>query len=377
MKLDANDIARDHGPDGLRERVLIAVAEAPTNGNGKHVTAERPPAEAWPDFEDSHDTLDNPPPRPAELIESVCYVGSKISMSGPSKSMKTFFQMYMALCIATGTPWFGRKVLTGRVLYINLELIRYSFASRQKAILDQMDTTLGTGRLTVWHLRGKNVTIERLKTELASRLRSEQFDLIIIDPLYKVLGARSENDASEMGDLLRYIESIGHAAGAAILIAHHYAKGNASGKNALDRSSGSGVIGRDGDAIIDLCPHEEDDCLVMELIQRDMPPIAPVVLRWQYPCFTPDDSLDPNRLKLPVKRESREVTDADVLDAAAGFPKNRDQLIAALTGATNCGVNKCRNAISRVIGAGLLDEIRTRRKGTNPLIQYRVKESGK
>ena len=35
--------------------------------------------------------------------------GAKISLSGPSKSRKTFSQMHLAVCVATGSEWFGHK----------------------------------------------------------------------------------------------------------------------------------------------------------------------------------------------------------------------------------------------------------------------------
>lgn len=240
--------------------------------------------------------------RPKILIEGVCYRGGKISISAPSKGRKTFTLMHLAYCVATGTDWMGHKVNQGKVLYVNLELMDFSFFDRGRAIernmgLNPNDTGFDE-ELHEVNLRGKMVTIEAMQKFFKDK-KPENYSLIIVDPLYKILGRRSENDASEMGDLLNRLENIASNAGASLAVAHHFAKGNAAGKEIIDRSSGSGVIARDGDTIISLTPHEEEDCFTMDFVVRDFEPVAPRVLRWQYPYFRADASLDPQNLKLP------------------------------------------------------------------------------
>lgn len=316
---------------------------------------------------DGTESLKDPPPRPPELIEGICFVGSKTTLAGPSKARKTYGQMHIGLSIATGTPWQGRKVAQGRVLYVNTELGTYSFHSRKDALLKHMGVTLPEGMFDELHLRGKRATIEQLAIFL--RAARDGYVLIIIDPIYKLLGKRSENDAAEMADLMQHLESIGDTAGAALLVAHHFAKGNASQKEAMDRASGSGVVARDADALITLTPHEEDDAFTVDYILRDFPPVPSHVVRWEYPVFIPDADLDPAKLKQPGKREAREITDDDVFSEAA-FPRERSLLVDAVKQRTGRGVNACRDAVNRVITSGLLKEIRTPRPGTNPLIQY-------
>jgi hypothetical protein len=74
---------------------------------------------------------------------------------------------------------------------------------------------------------------------------------VIIDPVYKTLTG-DENSASEMARFCNEFDKFCNETGASLVYAHHHSKGAQSGKNAIDRSSGSGVFARDPDAIIDL-----------------------------------------------------------------------------------------------------------------------------
>ncbi|MGD0090890.1 MAG: AAA family ATPase, partial [Planctomycetota bacterium] len=335
---------------------------------GQEQQAE-PSAAPWPLITDVAVILAHAQPRPKVIVENLIYAGSKVSFSGPSKARKTFFQLHFCLCVALGREWYGLATTQGRVLYVNLELHPFSFQDRVQAILKRLDATLPEGVLDVWHLRGLGVTIERLQSELARRVQQDSYSLLCFDPLYKCLGARSENSAAEMGDLLIRLEGIGHSAGAATLVSHHYSKGLASGKEAIDRSSGSGVVGRDGDAILMLTPHEADDCFTLEAIVRDFPPLAPFVLRWNYPCFEPDQRLDPKNLKKQVSSQPR-VTQEDVLAVVTSTPATRENIVQALMKRTGRGENACRAAFTQAETANLLQVEKLPRKGNRPILRY-------
>ena len=66
-------------------------------------------------------------------------------------------------------------------------------------------------------------------------------------------GDRGENTGEIVG-VLQYLEAITFDSGAALLHAHHFAKGNAASKDTLDRASGHGSLGRDGDTIMTMTP---------------------------------------------------------------------------------------------------------------------------
>ena len=70
-----------------------------------------------------------------------------------------------------------------------------------------------------------------------------------------------------------------------------------SAKESIDRISGSGVFARDPDSLIAFTKHEEEGAFTVELTLRNLPPLDPFVVKWQWPLFRRADSLDPSRLK--------------------------------------------------------------------------------
>ena len=85
--------------------------------------------------------------------------------------------------------------------------------------------------------------------------------MIIIDPIYKLMGGRNENAAGEMAEFLNLFEKLSNETGAAVVYSHHFAKGLAAGKDQLDRASGSGVFSRHPDGIITMTALETRQCL--------------------------------------------------------------------------------------------------------------------
>ena len=288
---DANDAAAAMEPHEFRKLVEEKTAAAKPYHN----------PDVWGKPTDLRRMWEKPPPKPDDLIHGVAFKGGKIYLAAPSKARKTFIQIQLALCVATGRQWMGHDITPGRVLYLNFELIPWSFQNRAYKVADKMGIghhDIPAGAFTVWNLKGKKVSIEKLEEKIEKDTRGD-FDLIIFDPLYKMLGERSENDSGEMGELLTMVESIGHRKNSAVFIATHFAKGNQAFKESMDRAVGSGVIGRDGDAILTLTPHAVDDCFTLETTVRDHAPVEPRVLRWEHPLYTVDHGLDAADLKQP------------------------------------------------------------------------------
>ena len=144
---------------------------------------------------------------------------------------------------------------------------------------------------------------------IARESRRTRYVLIIIDPVYKLLGARDENKAGDIASLLNEIEMLAVKTGAAVAFGAHYSKGNQSQKESIDRIGGSGVFARDPDTILNFTRHEENDCFMVEMTLRNHPPIEPFVVRWEYPLFIVENALDPVRLKQAGRPEQHRATD--------------------------------------------------------------------
>ena len=95
--------------------------------------------------------------------------------------------------------------------------------------------------LHLWNLRGHNADLTLLRPKLEEQLARHQFGLIILDPVYKLLGNRDENANGEIASLMNELEALAQSSGAAVVVAHHFAKGDSTAKSAIDRMSGAGA----------------------------------------------------------------------------------------------------------------------------------------
>ena len=199
-------------------------------------------------------TGDHLPPKRPELIKSVLRRGHIMMLSGGSKSGKSFLLIELALAVAGGGAWLGRQCTKGRALYINMELDEPSMAHRFQAIEDAAKIQPGNiaGNLETWTLRGTSATLLQIVKSIERKARKRTtYDIVIIDPLYKVLGKLDENSAGDVGQLFAMFDRIAAVTGAAVVFCHHHSKGGQAGKSALDRASGSGVFARSPDALLD------------------------------------------------------------------------------------------------------------------------------
>jgi AAA domain-containing protein/DnaB helicase-like protein len=268
------------------------------------VTRECP--SSLPSIQDAAALIEKPITLPDDVVVGVLHRGGKMVAGGASKSYKTWFLIDTAVSVATGTDWLDRfSTKQGRVLYINLEIQSPFFANRIKTICDERQIKLEPGMLKVWPLRGHVMDLPRLLRQIPSG----KYVLIIIDPIYKLLGDRDENKAGDIASLLNEIEKLAVATGAAVAFGAHYSKGNQALKESIDRIGGSGVFARDPDSILNFTKHEESDCFTVEATLRNHPPIDPFVVRWEYPLFVVDELLDPARLKQAGRPEQHRATD--------------------------------------------------------------------
>ena len=239
--------------------------------------------------------LAKPIPQRPEIIRGLLRQGDKLTLGGSSKSYKTWLVSDLALCVSVGKPWMGFETVKSPVGFLNLELPEDTFHSRMDKLCGALRIRREEANFVAWNLRGCRASIERIDEYL--RTWGGEIRLLVLDPLYKVLGDRKENDAGDMAELMGHLEAIATRHGCALVIPAHYSKGNQSEKEAIDRISGSGVFARDADAIVTLTAHQEPGCLTVESTLRSFAPVDPFVIRWEFPLFQRDDGLDPSELK--------------------------------------------------------------------------------
>lgn len=244
------------------------------------------------------DLAENFPLTPPEIVHGLLYQGGTWMMSGASKSMKTFIMIANGLSVASGTPWLGFPTSAVPVLYLNLELQPFAMASRVAAVAKAMGIKL-PANFYIANLRGQLVDIAAVEAHLTTLLQRTQAGLVIIDPHYKISAASGveENSNDQQGLMLYRLENVVCKSGAALMIAHHFAKGDASSKKAIDRAAGGGALARWPDVVMTLTEHEEDACATVEFSLRNFAPVAPFVVRWRYPLWSRDESVNPSLIK--------------------------------------------------------------------------------
>jgi hypothetical protein len=266
--------------------------------------------------------------QPRELIHGILHKGSKLILGGGSKSFKTWTLLDLALSVSHGLPWLSRDTERGRVLYCNFEIQPWSWQGRLKAVAEARNTAIEPGWLSLWNLRGKAADFNLLLPHIRAGA-SNDFALIILDPIYKLYGQTDENKAGDVARLLNAIEDLTASTGAAVAFGAHFSKGNQSAKESIDRISGSGVFARDPDSLLVFTRHEQEDAFTVEATLRNFAPIEPSVVRWKYPLMIPDATLNPARLKQPGGRKP----EYDAGDLLAALPEggldNKDWIIAA------------------------------------------------
>ena len=254
--------------------------------------------DGMPEIINLGDVWNNLPPLKPELIQGILRQSHKMIVASTSKAGKTFILIELAVAIAEGMNWIGHRCNQGKVLYINMELDGASFLHRIKDIYNKMGMNHDNHvrNIEIWNLRGVGKTLSELAPIIINRMRDNNYLAVMIDPLYKVM----EGDENSNGDVARMVSSfdkIAEETGAAVIYAHHFAKGSAANKSIIDRAAGAGTFARDPDAIltmtqIDWAPEIEKEkdwtAWRVESTLREFKAIQPVDMFFDWPIHKVD-----------------------------------------------------------------------------------------
>lgn len=257
---------------------------------------------------------------------AVLALGELGVLASTSKLGKTWTVIDSALAVASGTPWMGHfNCHRGRVLYCNMELSGQAFVRRVEMLMDKRGLKAAdvVENIRVWQLRNRRVAaVEELGQRIAAS--GERFDLIILDPLYRLLGDREENSNGDMGELMSAIrEKFCNGDQTAVLLVHHFPKGDPSKRASLDRLAGAGAIARDADALITITPDAETYRL--EYTTRDYKAGSALELKMNFPAIDVvgvAEAISPkakaqanNNLLREMVRDRSNMTKADLVAA--------------------------------------------------------------
>jgi hypothetical protein len=329
-----DDIPTDSPPPSVATEKDLWVSDATPEDVQDDVHNVMPEPESFKDWGDPNVTIK----LPDYCVEGLLPVGGKMVLGGGSKSYKTWQLIDLGLSVAHGVPWMGLPTRKSKVLYIDLEFIPPFFKKRVRGVAEAKGLGV-TDNFHVWHLR----SIEYNPMVLLQVMRSwpyfKDYSMIIVDPFYKMNAGGDENANGEVTDLLLKLEKFADTA--SLVFAHHFAKGDMTSRDPIDRCSGAGSFARDPDAVLSCTRHEVDRCLTVDLSIRNDKPIKSFVVRFDSDklCMVQESDLDPDKLHKPGQpyKTMDEVTAVKDMESLASLcepvPHSREVLQSVATGA--------------------------------------------
>jgi hypothetical protein len=150
------------------------------------------------------------------------------------------------------------------------------------------------------------------------------------------------------------LEALAQSSGAAVVVAHHFAKGDSTAKEAGDRMSGAGAWVRDPDSIMVLTPHEEADAYTVTSILRNLPRLEEFVVSWDFPLMRRAPELNPDALRRPQSK-NKVCTDREFMEKAVGkTPKDFGGIIRDAARELDMPRSTAARYLSRLKEAGLI-----------------------
>lgn len=196
---------------------------------------------------------------PPVLIENTLRKGSIMLVGAAPKVGKSFLAAQMAVGFATGGEVLGFSLAKcERILLVNTEMPAAEYANR--IVLSAGDHAEEVAR----RVRVANTDDDPELTikDVAGVILDSGYrpDVVIVDPIYPLFEG-DENSNADAKVTLGYLKQIASVSGAGVVYMHHFSKGSQDMKEARDRVSGAGTLGRNYSAlwsITELAPDESD-----------------------------------------------------------------------------------------------------------------------
>lgn len=242
----------------------------------------------FPPFQSALEILQTEFPEQTPIIEGLLLPGKRMVLGSPPKQNKSWTLLDLTFSIAGGLEWVGLQCSQSKVLYVDFELGKREMKKRFIKMMptkfpESYPKDLFSQRFDHWDLEGQPTEISILVNEIIRRIRGRDYDVVIIDPLYKSLGYRDENNAGDMTDFLSHLSRLSKATGVAVIYAHHYRKGSWRGVDPIDMLSGSGVISRDANTLVALHPTpikgSDVERYTVHTKLREFPRLAPFAIK--------------------------------------------------------------------------------------------------
>ena len=172
-----------------------------------------------------------------DFVQGVLMERGAAVVYGESNSGKTFWTTDLALHVAAGKPWNGRRVDQGGVVYCVLEggngfRNRASAWRQAHADPDDPDVRLPFAAVpAAINLCDPDADTSRLieTVQAAGQAMGQPVKLVVVDTLARAMAGGNENAPDDMGALVANMDRIRAETGACVLFVHHCGKDAARG----------------------------------------------------------------------------------------------------------------------------------------------------
>jgi len=205
-----------------------------------------------------------------DFVQGVLTEGGAAVVYGESNGGKTFWTTDLALHVAAGKEWNGRRVDQGGVVYCVLEG-GHGFRNRVSAWRRAHAPEGGLPFAAIpsaINLLDPDADTERLiNTIKAAQARiGRPVKLVVIDTLSRALAGGNENAPDDMGALVMNMDRVRAETGACVLFVHH------SGKDAAKGARGHSSLRAAIDSEFEVVADADTDARSATVVkQRDMP----------------------------------------------------------------------------------------------------------
>ncbi len=181
------------------------------------------------------------------LVKGVIDRGANALLFGHWSVGKTFVTLDLCASIASGQPWFGRRVRPGKVLYLGyegtvaMEKRLIALRTRYPALSDYA-TAFAWAPMRAPVVNDEGALVGEYLTTFAARYGGPP-DLVVIDPLSNSIGG-DDSDADLIGRLNTLVSTLIQKQGCAVLRIHH------SGHTEKSRARGSSMLPASADTEI-------------------------------------------------------------------------------------------------------------------------------
>lgn len=216
-----------------------------------HAVKLQAPDGLWPPALDLEVLSEREPERPKFIMADWLPCGYATLLAGHGGVGKSGIALHLAVCIASGTPFFGMDTERRRVLYLSCEDRESVLHWRLARIAAHLGISLGSlrGHLEIIDLVGadtlmweKNLrdgtTLATAYYELQKRMHAYQSDVLLVDGISDTYGG-NENSKTEVKRYVNSLVRLIQADRGAVILVGHIAKPTATASSTSEGYSGT------------------------------------------------------------------------------------------------------------------------------------------